>query len=133
MAGEGGFDVKITVTGGRDLLSRITAGTYEMALLIWSGRADPDANVRCGSACDGFINWGKYLRRQARRHLAPRAPVDQCAERKRLYAESAAIYLPAGRISFLYHLNGSGREREAVRHRAASRRHHPPEGLRLGN
>jgi peptide/nickel transport system substrate-binding protein len=98
MAGEAGFDVKITVTEGATLLSRITAGSYEIALLIWSGRADPDANVSIWVACDGFVNWGKYcdpklddLLRRARQTTEP-------AERARLYAEAAAIYL------FLYHL-----------------------------
>jgi len=104
MAGEAGFDVKITITEAATLLSRITAGTYEMALLIWSGRADPDANVAVWVACDGFINWGKYcdarlddILRRARRST-------DVAERKRLYAEAAAIYLPARPYLFLYHL-----------------------------
>src|SRR5947208_10736868 len=104
MAGEAGFDVKITVTEGATLLSRITAGTYEMALLIWSGRADPDANVSIWIACDGFVNWGKYcdptvddLLRRARQTTAP-------ADRARLYAQAAAIYLPAPPYLFLYHL-----------------------------
>jgi peptide/nickel transport system substrate-binding protein len=104
MAGEAGFEVRITVTEAATLLSRITAGTYEMALLIWSGRADPDANVAVWVACDGFINWGKYcdpklddILRRARRST-------DVAERKRLYAAAAAIYLPARPYLFLYHL-----------------------------
>jgi peptide/nickel transport system substrate-binding protein len=104
MAGEAGFDVKITVTEGATLLSRITAGTYEVALLIWSGRADPDANVSIWVACDGFVNWGKYcdptvddLLRRARQTTGP-------ADRARLYAQAAAIYLRARPYLFLYHL-----------------------------
>src|SRR5882724_3890217 len=60
MAGAAGFDVKITVTEAATLLNRLTSGTYELALLIWSGRADPDANIAIWVACDGFVNWGKY-------------------------------------------------------------------------
>jgi peptide/nickel transport system substrate-binding protein len=104
MAGEAGFDVKITVTEAATLLSRINAGTYEVALLIWSGRADPDANVSIWIACDGFVNFGKYcdatvddLLRRARR-------TTERAERARLYAQAAAIYLPARPYLFLYHL-----------------------------
>ena len=50
--------------------------------LIWSGRADPDANISIWVACDGFVNYGKYcepkldeiLRRaRARTDVAPRA------------------------------------------------------------
>ena len=56
MAGEAGFDVKITVIEAATLLSRITNGNYEVSLLIWSGRADPDANISIWVACDGFVN-----------------------------------------------------------------------------
>jgi peptide/nickel transport system substrate-binding protein len=104
MAGEAGFDVKITVTEAATLLSRITAGNYEMALLIWSGRADPDANVAVWVACDGFINWGKYCDGKLDDILRRARQSTDVAERKRLYAEAAAIYLPARPYLFLYHL-----------------------------
>ena len=104
MAGEAGFDVKITVTEGATLLSRITAGTYEMALLIWSGRADPDANVSIWIACDGFVNWGKYCDRKVDDLLRRARRTTDTAERARLYAQAAAIYLPARPYLFLYHL-----------------------------
>ena len=45
MAGEAGFDVKITVTEAATLLNRLTSGTYELALLIWSGREIGRAHV----------------------------------------------------------------------------------------
>jgi len=104
MAGEAGFDVKITVTEAATLLSRITAGSYEMALLIWSGRADPDANVSIWVACDGFVNWGKYCDRQVDDLLRRARQVTDRAERARLYAQAAAIYLAARPYLFLYHL-----------------------------
>jgi peptide/nickel transport system substrate-binding protein len=104
MAGEAGFDVKITVTEAATLLGRITAGTYEMALLIWSGRADPDANVAVWVACDGFINWGKYCDGKLDDILRRARQSTDVAERKQLYAEAAAIYLPARPYLFLYHL-----------------------------
>ena len=104
MAGEAGFDVKITVTEAATLLSRITAGNYEMALLIWSGRADPDANVAVWLACDGFINWGKYCDPKLDDILRRARQSTDAAERKQLYAAAAAIYLPARPYLFLYHL-----------------------------
>jgi peptide/nickel transport system substrate-binding protein len=104
MAGEAGFDVRITVTEAATLLSRITAGNYEMALLIWSGRADPDANVAIWVACDGFVNWGKYCDPKLDDILRRARQSTETAERKRLYAEAAAIYLPARPYLFLYHL-----------------------------
>src|SRR5262249_33824795 len=44
MAGEAGFDVKLEVAESASLLARLKSGDYELALLIWSGRPDPDAN-----------------------------------------------------------------------------------------
>ena len=104
MAGEAGFDVKITVTEAATLLSRINAGTYEVALLIWSGRADPDANVSIWIACDGFVNFGKYCDPHVDDLLRRARQSTDRAERARLYAEVAAIYLRERPYLFLYHL-----------------------------
>jgi peptide/nickel transport system substrate-binding protein len=104
MAGEAGFDVKITVTEAATLLSRINAGTYEVALLIWSGRADPDANVSIWIACDGFVNFGKYCDPTVDDLLRRARQTTESTERAKLYAEAAAIYLPARPYLFLYHL-----------------------------
>ena len=104
MAGEAGFDVRITVMEAATLLNRITNGNYEVSLLIWSGRADPDANISIWVACDGFVNYGKYCDRSSTTSCAARARSTDVAERKRLYAEAAAIYLPARPYLFLYHL-----------------------------
>ena len=57
---DAGFDVKIEVTEGATLLGRLKSGNYEMALLIWSGRPDPDGNITIWMSCGGFVNWGHY-------------------------------------------------------------------------
>jgi len=104
MAGEAGFDVRITVMEAATLLNRITNGNYEVSLLIWSGRADPDANISIWVACDGFVNYGKYCEPKLDDILRRARQTTDMAERKRLYAEAAAIYLPARPYLFLYHL-----------------------------
>ena len=104
MAGEAGFEVKITVMEAATLLNRITNGNYEVSLLIWSGRADPDANMSIWVACDGFVNYGKYCEPKLDDILRRARQTTEVAERKRLYAEAAAIYLPARPYLFLYHL-----------------------------
>lgn len=104
MAGEAGFDVKITVNESATLLGRITKGDFELSLLIWSGRADPDANIAIWVACDGFINYSKYCEPKLDDILRRARQTNDVAERKRLYAEAAAIYLPARPYLFLYHL-----------------------------
>ncbi len=135
MAGEAGFDVKLTGVESATLLGRIQGGNYEMALLIWSGRSNPDANISIWAACDGFVNWGKYCdpRLDEILHQARSTTVE--GERAKLYADAAAIYLAARPYLFLYHLKWFwGASRKLTGFRAAPRRHHPaagPEPARL--
>jgi peptide/nickel transport system substrate-binding protein len=104
MAGEAGFDVKIEVTEGTTLLGRLKTGGYQMALLIWSGRPDPDANIAMWVACDGFINWGAFCDPKLDDILKRARSVAEADERANLYAQAAAIYLTARPYIFLYHL-----------------------------
>jgi len=104
MAGEAGFDVKIEVVEGATLLGRLRSGNYEMALLIWSGRPDPDANIAMWVACDGFINWGAYCDPKLDEILKHARSAADLNERATLYAQAAAIYLAARPYIFLYHL-----------------------------
>jgi peptide/nickel transport system substrate-binding protein len=104
MAGEAGFDVKIEVTESTSLLARLKSGNYEMALLIWSGRPDPDANIAMWVACDGFINWGSFCDPKLDEILKRARSAADVNERAKLYAQAAAIYLSARPYVFLYHL-----------------------------
>jgi len=104
MAGEAGFDVKIEVTEGTTLLGRLKTGDYQMALLIWSGRPDPDANIAMWVTCDGFINWGAFCDPKLDDILKRARSVAAVDERANLYAQAAAIYLAARPYIFLYHL-----------------------------
>jgi peptide/nickel transport system substrate-binding protein len=73
MAGEAGFDIKINVVESATLLGRLKSGAYEISLLIWSGRSDPDANISIWVACDGFVNWGRYCNPKLETSCAGRA------------------------------------------------------------
>jgi peptide/nickel transport system substrate-binding protein len=104
MAGEAGFDVKLEVTESASLLGRLKGGDYGLALLIWSGRPDPDANIAMWVACDGFINWGNYCDPRVDQILRQARSTTEVKERADLYAQAAAIYLAARPYLFLYHL-----------------------------
>jgi peptide/nickel transport system substrate-binding protein len=104
MAGEAGFDVKLEVAESASLLGRLKSGDYEVALLIWSGRPDPDANIAMWVACDGFINWGQYCDPSLDRILRQARAITDTGERAKLYAQAAEIYLAARPYLFLYHL-----------------------------
>jgi peptide/nickel transport system substrate-binding protein len=104
MAGEAGFDVKLEVSESASLLGRLKSGDYELALLIWSGRPDPDANIAMWVACDGFINWGSYCDPRLDQILRAARATTVVSERAKLYGQAAAIYLAARPYVFLYHL-----------------------------
>jgi peptide/nickel transport system substrate-binding protein len=104
MAGEAGFDVQLVVAESASLLGRLKSGDYELALLIWSGRPDPDANISMWVACDGFINWGRYCDPKLDQILRQARSTTLVSERAKLYSQAAAIYLAARPYLFLYHL-----------------------------
>jgi len=103
MAGEAGFDVRIQATEAMALVQQTSAGNYQAALAIWSGRPDPDGNISYWIACDGFLNWGKYCDPQLDRVLAAARGTTDPAARARFYRQAADIYLAARPELFLYH------------------------------
>jgi len=102
MVGEAGFDMKIEVLEANTLTNNATNGNYEMALVIWSGRADPDGNISIWLACDGFLNWGKYCNRDLDARLAAARHKTIPALRLDDYAAAARIYLADRAHIFLY-------------------------------
>ena len=102
MVGDAGFDMKIEVLEANTLTSNATNGNYEVALVIWSGRADPDGNISIWLACDGFLNWGKYCNRELDARLAAARRNTSFALRLDDYAAAAGIYLADRAHIFLY-------------------------------
>jgi peptide/nickel transport system substrate-binding protein len=103
MSAEAGFDVKIQATEAATMIQKNTAGDYQAALAIWSGRPDPDGNIAIWIACDGFLNWGKYCDAELDRNLDAARTTTDPVERKKLYANAADIYLAARPELVLYH------------------------------
>jgi peptide/nickel transport system substrate-binding protein len=104
MAGEAGFDIKLQATEAATMVQKNTAGDYQAALAIWSGRPDPDGNIAIWIACDGFLNWGKYCNPDLDKALAAARAVTDPAERAKFYAAAADIYLADRPTMVLYHL-----------------------------
>jgi peptide/nickel transport system substrate-binding protein len=102
MVSEAGFDMKIEVLEANTLTANATEGNYEAALVIWSGRADPDGNISIWLACDGFLNWGKYCNRQLDSHLAAARRTTDPILRLTAYTAAAGIYLDDRAHIFLY-------------------------------
>ena len=82
------------------LLGRIKSGDYEVSLLIWSGRADPDANISIWVACDGFVNWGRYCDPKLDEILRrARSTTDARSARQALCRRPPRSISPRGRTS----------------------------------
>ncbi len=91
MAAEAGFDVTLRTLEAVAGVDAARRGDYEMTLVIWSGRADPDGNVNIWLACDGFLNWGKYCNPRMDQLLAEGRRLADPAQRVPVYREIADI------------------------------------------
>ncbi len=102
MVAEAGFNMRIEVLESNTLTGNTAKGDYEAALVIWSGRADPDGNVSIWIACDGFLNWGKHCSKDVDQALAAARATTDPAIRLKLYATAANIYARERPHLFLY-------------------------------
>jgi peptide/nickel transport system substrate-binding protein len=102
MAADAGFDIKIEVLESNTLTGNTGKGNYDAAIVIWSGRADPDGNISIWLSCDGFLNWGKYCNPTLDASLAAARAKTNPASRFVDYAAAAKLYLADRAHIFLY-------------------------------
>ncbi|MGH7156425.1 MAG: ABC transporter substrate-binding protein, partial [Acetobacteraceae bacterium] len=103
MAGEAGFTVKVQAMEANAQVAAARAGAYQAALVIWSGRPDPDGNVSIWLQCDGFLNWGKYCNKHFDALLGQARAVNDVAARQALYRQVVDAYLHDVPQIVLYH------------------------------
>jgi peptide/nickel transport system substrate-binding protein len=105
MAAEAGFDLKIRLTEFATSLKQAEDGNFQIYLIGWSGRSDPDGNSYSFQTCNSPQNNSKFCdpevdaaQNEARTRSDP-------AERKAAYEKVAAKLTPkgAGPILYLYH------------------------------
>lgn len=103
MAAEAGFDLKIRVTEFATSLKQGEDGAYQIYLIGWSGRSDPDGNSFSFQTCGSPQNNAKYCDKDVdAAHQEARTKSDP-AERKKAYEKVAAKFLAEGSIIYLYH------------------------------
>ena len=103
MAAEAGFDLKIRVTEFATSLKQGEDGDYQLYLIGWSGRSDPDGNSYSFQTCGSPQNNAKYCDKDVdAAHQEARAK-SVPAERKKAYEKVAAKFLPEGSILYIYH------------------------------
>jgi peptide/nickel transport system substrate-binding protein len=104
MANEAGFDVKLRAAEANALVAAGRAGDFDVLLVLWSGRVDPDGNVSIWLASDGFLNWGKYHNPTFDEILIGARAVTEVPARQALYRELSDLYLTDRPHIVLYHL-----------------------------
>ena len=92
MAAEAGFNVQITSTEFASALQAESRGDYELFLLAWSGRVDPDGNLYSFLHSTGAINTSKYSNPTVDKALDDARLTDDPARRRQLYAGMWAAY-----------------------------------------
>ena len=91
MAAEAGFDLKIRVTEFATSLKQAEDGDFQLYLIGWSGRSDPDGNSFIFQTCKRAAEHTATTatRRSTPLHTEARATSDP-AERKKAYEKIAA-------------------------------------------
>ncbi len=103
MAAEAGFDLKIRVTEFATSLKQAEDGAYQLFLIGWSGRSDPDGNSYSFQTCGSPQNNAGYCDKEVdAAHQEARTKSDP-ADRKKAYEKVAAKFLTEGSILYLYH------------------------------
>jgi peptide/nickel transport system substrate-binding protein len=103
MAKEAGFDVKIQSTEFSTSLNMADKGDFEAYVLAWSGRADPDGNIFSFAACKQPLNYSGFCKQEVDDLLTKSRTTLDPAERKKIYAEIAAILLKDRPDIYLFH------------------------------
>jgi peptide/nickel transport system substrate-binding protein len=103
MAAEVGFDLKLRVTEFATSLSEGTKGNFQLYVIGWSGRTDPDQNVINHLGCDTPFNWGKYCNEQTMAALNEARTQTEPAKRKAAYAKALAVIESDKPLIYLYH------------------------------
>ena len=103
MARDAGFDVTLHQVepnaGGQQNL----AGDFDAALLTWSGRSDPDANLSIWMACNGPFNFGRYCNPKMDALLAEARSSADPSSRIPIYRQVVDLYRADMPQIILYH------------------------------
>lgn len=104
MAAEGGFDIKLRPVDRATLLSEAKAGRFDVVLMAWSGRPDPDGNLFNFASCSGPMNYGKYCNKDVDSLLTEARQKSDVTARKALYDKAQEIMAKEGApILYLYY------------------------------
>jgi peptide/nickel transport system substrate-binding protein len=104
MAREAGFDISLRAMEFASSLQAAQRGEFQLYLVGWSGRTDPDGNIHAFMHTRGGQNDGRYSNPEVDRLLDAARTEGDVAKRRDLYRQAMQIALvqDAGRL-FVWH------------------------------
>ena len=105
MAGEAGFDVTVQKSEAVAQVQTARSGDYQAALVIWSGRPDPDGNTSIWMRCGAPLNWTGECNKSLDDALTRGATATEFADRFAAYHEANDIWMKDRPYMVLYHFN----------------------------
>ncbi len=105
MAAEAGFDLKIRLTEFATSLKQAEDGNFQVYLIGWSGRSDPDGNSYSFQTCGSPQNNSKFCDPEVDAAQNEARTKSTLEDRKVAYEKVAAKLTPkgAGPILYIYH------------------------------
>jgi peptide/nickel transport system substrate-binding protein len=101
---EGGFDLRIVPVEYSTLLSVQKRGTFELLMLGWSGRIDPDANTAAFLVTRASSNYGGYSSPELDDLLAQASRTTDTGRRAVLYGRMSEVIQRDNPIVYTYRL-----------------------------
>jgi peptide/nickel transport system substrate-binding protein len=103
MAGEAGFDIKLQAMEFATSLEQSAKGNYEVYLIGWSGRVDPDGNIHAFVSCAGAQNDGHYCDKEMDQLLDKTRATNDVEQRMLVYEQVAKKMAEDRPLIYLYH------------------------------
>jgi len=103
MSAEAGFDLKIRLTEFATSLDEAVKGNFQLYLIGWSGRLDPDQNVINHLGCNTPFNWGKYCNETLQAALSEERLYTDMPRRKAAFGKVVAQIEADKPLIYLYH------------------------------
>ncbi len=101
MTAEAGFDLQLQTAEFATLLSQSQAGNFQITMVAWSGRVDPDGNIHQFVTCKAGLNDMKYCNPELDALLNGARSVTDPAERKAKYVAAMKIIEDDKPITYL--------------------------------
>ncbi|TAM90464.1 MAG: ABC transporter substrate-binding protein [Candidimonas sp.] len=103
MAAQAGIQLSLKPSEFAAMLSDSTRGDFNIEMMVWSGRVDPDGNIYNYVGCKGYFNDGKYCNEEVEKLLVKARTIPDTAQRKAVYDEAQAILQKDLPVMYLYY------------------------------